>query len=48
MAFRFAPLALLALLGTNPAASQHMRPDDVDKLPSSAPVLLEAYGTEAA
>jgi len=39
---------LFALLGTHPALSQHMRPDDVDKLPSSAPVLLEAYGTEPA
>lgn len=37
---------VLALLAATPALAQRMRPADVDKLPSSAPALTEAYGKE--
>lgn len=37
---------ILALLAATPALAQRMRPADVDKLPSSAPALTEAYGKE--
>ena len=39
-----AGLIALALLAA-PAAAQQMRPDDVDKLPSSKPTLTESYGS---
>lgn len=37
---------VLALLAATPALAQRMRPADVNKLPSSAPALTEAYGKE--
>ena len=37
---------VLALLAATPALAQRMRSADVDKLPSSAPALTEAYGKE--
>jgi acetyl esterase/lipase len=37
---------VLALLAATPALAQRMRPADVDKLPSSAPALTEAYGKQ--
>jgi acetyl esterase/lipase len=41
-------LLIAALLLSSPALAQRLRPADVDKLPSSAPVLTEAYGSEPA
>ena len=37
----------LALLAATPALAQRLRPADVDKLPSSPPVLTENYGADA-
>ncbi|MBU6165432.1 MAG: alpha/beta hydrolase [Alphaproteobacteria bacterium] len=41
-------LLLIAVLLASPALAQRMRPADVDALPASKPVLVEAYGKDAA
>jgi acetyl esterase/lipase len=41
-------ILLIAALLASPALAQRMRPADVDALPASKPVLVEAYGTAPA
>lgn len=41
-------LLLIAALLASPGQAQRLRPADVDKLPSSKPALVEAYGKEPA